>query len=206
MTKKSSAPKPTSSVPAVVEEKPAPVGRPSSFQEEYIVQTQKLCALGATDEEIADFFDISRRTLSRWKTTYPEFVEALRRGKDAADDRVEDSLYHRALPREIEEEQAIKLKKVIYNKQGKRASEEERVEIVKVRKFVPPDTTAMIFWLKNRRPDQWRDVHKHEHGAAGAFSAMKEEELDKFILDNMKDITPFLDMSVLKAEEETNEG
>lgn len=192
MTKKSSAPKPATPVPAVVEEKPNPVGRPSSFQEEYIGQTQKLCALGATDEEIADFFDISRRTLNRWKTTYPEFVEALRRGKDAANDRVEDSLYHRALPREIEEEQAIKLKKVTYNENGKRASEEERVEIVKVRKFIPPDTTAMIFWLKNRRPDQWRDVHKHEHGGAGAFSAMKDEELDQFILDNMKDVTPYL--------------
>lgn len=168
-------------------------GRPSLFREEFVEQTQKLCALGATDDEIADFFDVSTRTINRWKTTRPEFAEALYRGKDSADDRVEDSLYHRALPRDIEEEQAIKLKKVTYGENGKRLLEEERVEIVKVRKFMPPDTTAMIFWLKNRRPDRWRDVHKHEHGPAGAFTQMGNEELNQFLLTEMKDITPLLE-------------
>lgn len=177
-----------------------PVGRPSSFREEFIEQTQKLCALGAVDEEIADFFDVSPRTLNRWKTTQPEFVQALKRGKDVSDDRVEDSLYHRALPREVEEEQAIKLKKVTYGENGKRLMEEERVEIVKVRKYMPPDTTAMIFWLKNRRPNDWRDVHKHEHGAAGAFDHMSPEELDQFLIEGMKDIT--LQSSSIPDEEQ----
>lgn len=181
----------------------APVGRPSTFRDDFVEQTQKLCALGATDEEIADFFDVSPRTLSRWKTTRPAFVEALRRGKDVADDRVEDSLYHRALAREIEEEQAIKIKKVTYGDNGKRLLEEERVEIVKVRKYMPPDTTAMIFWLKNRRPDQWRDVHKHEHGGVNAFSQMTDEELQRELIEGMKDITPHL--LAEQTEEETGE-
>lgn len=194
--------KPTKPLNAAPSTEVAPIGRPSSFRGEFVEQTQKLCALGATDQEIADFFDVSPRTLNRWKTTLPEFVGALRRGKDIADDRVVDSLYHRSIPREIEEEQAIKLKKVTYGENGKRVLEEERVEIVKVRKQVPADTTAIIFWLKNRRPNDWRDVHKHEHGSAGAFDQMSPEELDQFLIDEMRDITPSLGANRVDTKDE----
>lgn len=179
-------------VPTVEAALPVPVGRPSTFREEFVEQTAKLCALGATDDDLADFFDVSPRTLNRWKATHPEFMQALRRGKDPADDRVEASLYQKALPREIEEEQAIKLKEVTYNDSGKRLKEVERVEVVKVRKFVPADTTAIIFWLKNRRPDQWRDVHKVEHSGAVALASLTPEELDDFLLQGIRDITPLL--------------
>lgn len=166
------------------------MGRPSSYRPEFTEQTTKLCALGATDEEIADFFEISPRTLNRWKVTRPDFADALRRGKSPADDRVEDSLYHRSLPRHVEEEQAIKVKKITYGNNGKKLLEEEKIEIVTVRKFMPPDTTAMIFWLKNRRSDKWRDVHKVEHGEAGAFDQMGDEELSKYIELEAQELLP----------------
>lgn len=168
-------------LPATRPEEPTAVGRPTSYLPEFTEQTIKLCSLGATDVDLADFFDVSTRTINRWKVTHPEFVEAIRRGKDPADDRIENSLYHKAQDREVEEEQAIKLKTVTYGDNGKRLKEEERVEVVKVRKFIPGDTTAMIFWLKNRRSDQWRDVHKHEHGGAGAFDNLDDKELLDFI-------------------------
>jgi hypothetical protein len=121
-------------------------GRPSSFKPEFVEQARKLCELGATDIEIADFFDVSDRTVYRWQLKYPEFCQALKAGKLAADDRVERSLYHRATGYSYDSEK-------VFQFQG---------EIIRapVREHVPPDTTSMIFWLKNRRPDAWRDVHK----------------------------------------------
>ena len=178
-------------VPEEPQQQSTAVGRPSSFDPDYLRQAEFLCGHGAaTDEELAEFFQVAKRTINRWKVMHPEFVEAIKRGKDAADDRVVNSLYHKAMERETEEEQAIKLKTVTYGDNGKRLKEEERVEIVTVKKLIPADTTAMIFWLKNRRSKDWRDVHKIEHGKAGAFDHMDDNELEEFIVTEVKDITP----------------
>ena len=71
-------------------------GRPSKFKPEFIAQAEKLCRLGATDMELADFFEVEVRTLYRWKSENEQFCQALKSGKDEADDRVERSLYARA--------------------------------------------------------------------------------------------------------------
>ena len=171
--------------PVEVTEVPT-IGRPSSFDPDYLRQAEFLCSQGAaTDNDLADFFQVTTRTINRWKIAHPEFTAAIRRGKEAADNRIEDSLYHKAQEREIEEEQAIKVKTVTYNENGKRLKEEERVEIVMVKKIIPADTTAMIFWLKNRRAQQWRDVHKHEHGRAGEFDNLTLEELNAKIVEEV---------------------
>lgn len=167
---------------------PTALGRPSSYRPEFTEITLKLCSLGATDVDLAHFFDVTPRTLNRWKVTHPEFADALRRGKDPADDRIVNSLYHRAQDREIEEEQAIKVKKITYGDNGKKLMEEEKVEVVTVRKFLPGDTTAMIFWLKNRRAKDWRDVHKHEHGGAGAFDHLNDDQLKEMIVLEAQEI------------------
>jgi hypothetical protein len=156
-------------------------GRPSSYEPDYVRQAEFLCQRGATDNDLADFFGVAVRTINRWKIVYPDFFDAIRRTKDAADERVKESLYHRAQDREVEEEQAIKVKTTEYGTDGKKLREEERVEIVTVRKFLPADTTAMIFWLKNRQQDKWRDVHKIEHGRAGEFDNMDDDELRQYI-------------------------
>lgn len=127
------------------------MSRPSSFCEEYVAQAEKLCALGATDQEIADFFEVSVRTIHRWKADNEQFCHALKVGKAVADERVERSLYQRAIGYEQDE---VK----IFMPAG--ASEPVYAPY---RAKVAPDTTAAIFWLKNRRPDLWRDKQAVEH-------------------------------------------
>ena len=73
-----------------------PAGRPSSYRAEYVEQALKLCRLGATDRELADFFDVAESTLNLWKLEHAEFSESLKRGKAEADAEVADKLFRRA--------------------------------------------------------------------------------------------------------------
>lgn len=127
------------------EQKKGKGGRPSKFKPEMIEQSKRLCLLGATDREIADFFHVSESTLNLWKLEYPEFSESLKLGKEASDERVEKSLYRRALGYSHE---AVKI-----FADPKTGAE----QIVPFTEHYPPDTTAAIFWLKNRKPKEWRD-------------------------------------------------
>ena len=125
--------------------------RPLTYRPEFCEQATKICALGATDPEIADFFEVNVRTVQRWRHDFPEFAEATRVGKDVADDRVERSLYHRANGYTYE---TVKI--------FMPAGAVEPV-IVPYTEHIPPDPTSMIFWLKNRRRWQWSDRVNHEH-------------------------------------------
>lgn len=137
-------------------------GRPSSFRDEYVEQVEKLCRLGATDAELADFFDVSETTINNWKGKHPEFVEALKRGKAQADAEVADKLFKRATGYEHE---SVK----IFQYEG------GIIEAPYVKRY-PPDTTAAIFWLKNRRPDLWRDKQDVEHSGELPVIVVKREE------------------------------
>jgi hypothetical protein len=119
------------------------MARPTSYRPEYAEQARKLCELGATDVEIADFFEVAVSTFYLWKNKQPEFSEALKAGKEASDERVERSLYHKAIGYTFESEKVFQHQGVIVR--------------TPTREHVPPDTTAMIFWLKNRRPQAWRE-------------------------------------------------
>lgn len=132
------------------------MGRPSKYQESFALDVEKHCLLGATDDSLAEHLGISVSTLNDWKNKFPEFSEAIKRGKAPADAEVAHKLFERAKGAEWTEEQAIKLKRVHYG-DGKRLMEEEYVEVVEVTRRAPPDTTAAIFWLKNRKPEAWRD-------------------------------------------------
>lgn len=130
-------------------------GRPSKFKPEFVEQAAKLCELGATDEDLADFFKVSIRTIANWKTDNEQFLHALKGGKDSADDRVERSLYQRAVGYTYD---AVHF-----------SSFQGNVTETQYREHVAPDVVAQIFWLKNRRPDQWRDKQIQEvTGADGA--------------------------------------
>jgi hypothetical protein len=118
-------------------------GRPSKFKPDMVEQARKLALLGATDREMADFFEVAESTFYLWKLEHPELSEALKVGKEAADGRVEQSLYRRALGYSHD---AVKIIQV-----GGEVVNAPYVE------HYPPDTTAAIFWLKNRRPAEWRD-------------------------------------------------
>lgn len=120
-------------------------GRPTKFKEEFIEQARKLCQLGATDIEIADFFGVEVRTIYRWKNENEIFCQSLKAGKEVADERVERSLFQKATGYEQDEVKIFMP-----------ANAPEPV-YAPFRAKVAPDTTAAIFWLKNRRPDLWRD-------------------------------------------------
>jgi hypothetical protein len=137
-------------------------GRPTAYLPEYDVVAYDNALLGATDADLATVFGVAESTLYEWKNRYPEFAEAIKRGKRPADIRVAAAVHQRATGAEWVEEQAIKCKRVEYLN-GKRVLEEERVEIVEVTRRAPPDTTAGIFWLKNRLPTFWRDRQTVEH-------------------------------------------
>jgi hypothetical protein len=133
-------------------------GRPKgsdTYRPEYAEQAEKLCRLGATDAEMADFFGVDEQTLNNWKQTHLDFFESLKRGKVEADANVATRLYQRAMGYS---HQAVKT----FNDGGK----EMRVPYTE---HYPPDTTAAIFWLKNRRPEQWRDkAHQELSGPGGS--------------------------------------
>ncbi len=133
----------------MAEKKKSAGGRPSSYKKEYAEQAKNLCLLGATDEFMANFFGVAVSTLNNWKLNHPEFLESLKAGKEFADAHVAQSLYKRATG--------------YVTKETKIASFEGRItDTLDVDKHYPPDTTAAIFWLKNRRPDLWRDKPDNE--------------------------------------------
>lgn len=129
-------------------------GRPSAYKPEYAKQAEKLCLIGATDQEIADFFEVNVATVYRWKHTHNDFCEALKSGKAVCDERVERSLFQRAIGYEQDEVKIFM------------PANAEAPVYAPFRAKIAPDTTAAIFWLKNRRSEQWRDKQHIEHSAS----------------------------------------
>lgn len=118
-------------------------GRPTLFKPEFIEKVNKLALEGKTDAQISKSFKISEATLNNWKKQYPEFFASLKQGKEEADQIVEQSLYQRACGYSHPDTH-------VSNYQG-------AITLTGITKHYPPDTTAAIFWLKNRKPAEWRD-------------------------------------------------
>jgi hypothetical protein len=104
-----------------------PTKRSSLFQADFSEQARKLCLLGAIDRDLARIFQVSERTINRWKRQHPEFCAALKAGKAAADGEVAEALFKKAVKGEM---------------------------------------AAISFWLRNRRPDLWRDRRDGDPRAA----------------------------------------
>ena len=128
------------------------------YSETYAAQATKLTLLGLTEQDLATFFGVSRRMLTRWKKDHPAFADALNRGKRQADMEVAHSLYQATVDRVITTRQAIKCKEIYYDENGKRV-EKERIEIVEVEKHIPADFRSQQFWLRNRNPAQWNEKY-----------------------------------------------
>src|SRR4029077_2741911 len=140
-------------------------GKATLFKPEYTEQVEELCRSGSTDKDLALFFKVSINTIDNWKKRYPDFLLALLKGKQEADANAAEALYRNAIGSEYYEEHAVKLKRKIFNDAGKVIRTEEHVQVIPLKRHSKPDTTAQIFHLKNRRPDQWRDAKKAEHEA-----------------------------------------
>lgn len=111
---------------------------------------------GATDREIAERMGIAESTLYDWKNKYPKISEALKKGKEIVDIGVENALLKKALGFKETVRKPLKVRRVEYSG-GKRLREYEEVVDAEEEIFIPPDTAAEIFWLKNRKPATWRD-------------------------------------------------
>lgn len=141
------------------------VGRPTKYKEEYNEQAYKLCLLGHTDEELAQFFEIATSTLYEWKLNYPEFAESIKKGKEIADSEVIASLYHRALGYSHPD---VDIKVI-----------EGKIVETPLTKHYPPDATSAIFWLKNRQPKKWRDKQVTEHEGQITIETKSMEDIFK---------------------------
>ena len=155
-------------------------GRPTKYDPKYEKQVFKLSLLGATDKEIANFFEVSEATVNNWKLEHPKFLESIKKGKEQADAKVVESLFKRATGAVIPD--SFPLKKTKKNGSGE---EIETVEFIPMKKHLPPDVTAQIFWLKNRQPEKWRDSHsiegkiKHQTEPDLDLSKLTDAELEK---------------------------
>lgn len=146
------------------------MARKSLWKPEFVEQAKNLCLLGATDPEIANFFEVSLTTFNNWKRKTPELREALKAGKMAADSKVVKSLYQRATGFS---QQEIDIR-VIGGKV---------VQTIYTKKYVG-DVTAQIFILKNRHPELWNDRRERD---MSLDDQLKKIEIDRarFLLDKL---------------------
>lgn len=129
-------------------EQPHPGGRPTDYKPEYCETVNKLALLGLTDSQMANLLEVSEVTFNAWKKKHPEFLKSLKDGKEIADASIAKSLYKKALG---------------YDYHGK---------------HYPADTTAIIFWLKNRQPKGWRDKQP-ETDTTDEFISDRQSALDQ---------------------------
>lgn len=126
--------------------------------EENLVVLTAWARAGLTDEEISRQIGISRSTLAEWKKKFTQIREALSTGKEFADRLVENSLFKMTQGFFVKETKGLKVKNVEYDPEtGKRLSEKENVVMVEERHYIEPDFKAVAFWLKNRKPDIWKE-------------------------------------------------
>jgi hypothetical protein len=158
---KKQTPKPEKIIPVItdaeweeVDEKTLKTHGNSKYLPIFDRQAYELCLLGATDEEMSQFFEVSESTLNLWKNHHITFSESIKRGKISADARMAERLFTRGCGYRYNE---VKTKQML-NENSKMID----VEIVTTEKEVPPDTGAAFIWLKNRRPKDWRDKQEIE--------------------------------------------
>lgn len=180
--------------------------------EEGLIKIEGWARDGLTDEQIAKNVGISRSTLSEWKKKFSDISDSLKKGKDVADRQVENALFKRALGYEYTERQAkivdrdkdivdverrefqnrYKLdnpeatQQEIVDASIKAIPTQERIILFEIDKQVSPDTTAQIFWLKNRKPKEWRDKQDVNH--SGGVSVKQENALEGLSFEELKEL------------------
>ncbi len=163
-------------------------GPKSTYLPIYAKMAEALCAKGATDADLAIAFGKTTVTIQVWCSEHPEFGEAILHGKAVIfDPKVERALAQRALGYSVDTEEIKVIDGVVVR--------------VPLRKHYPPDTTACIFWLKNRHPEAWRDVHNVEHtgelkiGEMTAAELMKQIRKDAFELGILSEAPYMIELS-----------
>ena len=137
-----------------------PRGRPTLYRPDFPELARRFCLLGGTNEDLADFFEVSRSTIDEWLRVHPEFAEAVRKGRDLIDIVVAEKLLTRVMG---------------YTHEGKkyvlhRGEEKEVRHVV----HYPPDARACAFWLRNRRRRQWLERAQPEDDSGPTFAELEE--------------------------------
>lgn len=127
----------------------AELGRPAKYKEEYNELVYNYCLLGAIDDELAEFLNVHVSTIHQWKLDYPDFSDAIKRGKEVADMKVAQALFHRATGYSHTD---VDIKVI-----------DGKIVQTELTKHYPPDAASMFFWLKNRQSSKWRDKQVTEH-------------------------------------------
>lgn len=131
-------------------------GAPTKYREDYPKKAYKLALLGATESQMADFFEVVQSTITLWKTEHPEFSASIKAGKIDADATIAQSLFKRAKGYKYEERTFEETTITSVNEAGE-LNIQPATLIKIVKKQQAPDTAAAIIWLKNRQSLLWRD-------------------------------------------------
>lgn len=134
---------------------------------------------GLTEEQIAKNMGVALKTLYNWKEKFLPVLHALKRGKEVVDRQVENALLKRALGYE-------------YNEVTQELVDDELQVTKVVTKQVHPDVTAQIFWLKNRKPEVWRDRQQVEHSGETTHNIKSETDLSKLSVEELKKLEAIL--------------
>jgi hypothetical protein len=144
-------------------------GRKSTFDKRFIDVAKRMAYLGATDQDLAVAFGVTIKCVMEWRAKHPQFGDALKLGKNEADQRVERSLYQKAVGYSYD---SVK----IFMPAGAK-----KPVIVPYVEHVPPDTTAGVFWLKNRDPAHWRDAWQIEASVGRYIISDKPMSVDDWV-------------------------
>ncbi len=161
-----------------------------AFEQAHVDLVLKLAQLGTTEDRIANVIGISQNTFRQWCEEHSDFMQALKEGRDYSDANVANFLYRRATGYE---HKAVKI--FCDPKTGAR-------EIVDYVEHYPPDTTACIFWLKNRRPDLWRDRIEHTGKDGGAIKTEQTLKVDALAPDDRDVLRSLLQAAMPEDERE----
>ena len=124
--------------------------------EEGLIRVRGWAQDGASYEQIAKNIGIATSTLREWRERFPALSAALAHARDIADRKVENRLFDRTQGYTVQVKKAVKLKREWYDERGKKCVE-ERVEMVEEEEHIPADVKAQIYWLSNRKPQEWKN-------------------------------------------------
>lgn len=156
-------------------------GRKSKYEAQVMPHLEIIaawCRDGATERDIAKKLGISLSSLNKYKADFPEFSDTLKRNKELADVQVENALFRAATGYEYEE---VKTEYIENGKQGQRGNIRNNDtgtcrKVTRIKKVVQGDVTAQIFWLKNRKPREWRDKQEFDVKGFEGIKLIQEEK------------------------------
>lgn len=163
------------------------MGRPSKYEsnvEPNLERIKSWARDGATDERIAEKLGVAYSTFREYKGKYPALSAVLKKGKDDYDDEVVDALHLNTTGGKVMLKRPFKCKVKKFNEAGRLIEEREEIVYADYEEYVKPDTMAQIYWLNNRRPEEWRQKRE----------------------DRSMETTSELKAAVCKAEEEGKDG